>query len=170
VPPDRSVADVSQRSIAVFDIDGVVADVRHRLHHLDQRPKNWDAFFNAAAADPPLATGIELVRELAERHKIVWLTGRPEWLRPTTEAWLSQHELTSESLQMRPNRDHRPATAYKLNALRQLTSTESPISAFIDDDEDVVNAALAAGLPAILADWVPRSPQLRTAQHRLGRT
>ena len=62
--------------LAVFDIDGVVADVRHRLHHLAGRPKDWDGFFDAAADDPPLPTGIALVAELAQRHEIVWLTGR----------------------------------------------------------------------------------------------
>ena len=36
------------RPLAIVDIDGVVADVRHRLHHLDRRPKNWSAFFAAA--------------------------------------------------------------------------------------------------------------------------
>ncbi len=41
--------------LAVFDMDGVVADVRHRLHHL--RRQNWSRFFAAADADPLLAEG-----------------------------------------------------------------------------------------------------------------
>jgi hypothetical protein len=36
------------RPLAVFDLDGVLADVRHRLHFLDRRPKDWDGFFAAA--------------------------------------------------------------------------------------------------------------------------
>ncbi len=31
--------------IAVFDIDGVLADATHRQHHVAGRPKDWDAFF-----------------------------------------------------------------------------------------------------------------------------
>jgi len=31
-------------------IDGVLADVHHRLHHIARRPKDWPAFFAAAHA------------------------------------------------------------------------------------------------------------------------
>jgi len=34
----------------------------------------------------------------------------------------------------------------------------------------VIDAALGAGLPAVLADWVPRDGALRDAQEREGRT
>ena len=40
------------------------------------------------------------------------------------------------------------------------------IAAFVDDDDEVVETALAAGFPAVLADWVPRSETLRDAQER----
>jgi hypothetical protein len=69
--------------LAVFDIDGVVADVRHRLHHLD-RPKSWPAFFAAADQDTVLPEGARLVADLAREHEIVWLTGRRAWLSDTT--------------------------------------------------------------------------------------
>ena len=39
------------RPLAIFDIDGVVADVRHRLHHLESRPKGWDEFFGYGRID-----------------------------------------------------------------------------------------------------------------------
>src|SRR5262245_40046635 len=68
-------------SIAVVDVDGVVADVRHRLHHLNRRPKDWGRFFASAARDPALTEGVELAREYAQTHVLVWLTGRPEHLR-----------------------------------------------------------------------------------------
>ena len=38
--------------LAVFDIDGVLADVRHRVHLVDRRRhRDWDAFFAAAVSD-----------------------------------------------------------------------------------------------------------------------
>src|SRR5438046_4436126 len=82
-----------ERPVAVFDVDGVVADVRHRLHHLSRRPKNWGAFFAAAGRDPVLDAGVQLAREYATGHRLVWLTGRPEHLRPVTEHWLTRHGL-----------------------------------------------------------------------------
>jgi hypothetical protein len=155
-------------TLAVFDIDGVVADVRHRLHHLEARPKDWGGFFRAAGGDPPLAEGLALVADLREHHEIVWVTGRPDWLRATTRRWLGTHGLPDSELFMRPGGDRRPARLYKLGVLRELSNRE--IAAFIDDDREVVDAALTAGYPAVLADWADRAPALREAQDRLGRT
>jgi len=154
-------------TVAVFDIDGVVADVRHRLHHLEGR-RHWHAFFVEAGADPLLAEGAALVAEFAREHEIVWLTGRPEWLRDTTAEWLTGHGLPSGELYLRPNGDYRPAPRYKLGVLRRLA--DRGIAAVVDDDDEVVDAARAAGYPAVLADWVPRGDALRRAQDRDGRT
>lgn len=150
----------------MIDIDGVVADVRHRLHHVHRR--EWHRFFAAADRDPPLAEGAALVADLAERHDIVWLSGRPEWLRQVTVNWLERHRLPRAELHLRPDRDFRPARVFKLGVLATLAPRG--IAAFVDDDVEVVDAALADGYPAVLADWVPRDPDLLDAQEHLGRT
>lgn len=109
--------------------------------------------------------------ELAQRHEIVWLTGRPEWLRRTTADWLKRHGLPGAELHLRPDGDFRPARHYKLDVLHRLAPRS--IRAFVDDDAQVVDAAVAAGFPAVLADWVPRrdvDDVLTEAQERLGRT
>lgn len=158
--------------VAVIDIDGVVADVRHRLHHLQRPgPGRWDAFFRAAARDKLLPEGAALVEDLARTQTIVWLTGRPEHLRAVTEDWLSAHGLPAGRLLMRPNSDRRPAVDYKRSALRRLAAEpDIRITALVDDDNAVIEAARADGLPAVLADWVSRSDILRIAQDRRGRT
>ena len=153
--------------LAVLDIDGVVADVRHRLHHL-RGWRSWEGFFAEADRDPLLREGAELAADLADRHEIVWLSGRPEWLRDITRDWLTRHELPDGELYLRPYHDFRPAPAFKLDVLRQLAPRG--IAALIDDDDEVVQAATAAGYPAALAEWVPRSATLRRAQDREGRT
>jgi phosphoglycolate phosphatase-like HAD superfamily hydrolase len=154
-------------ALAVFDIDGVVADVRHRLHHLERR-RSWNAFFDAADEDTLLPQGAALVADLALRHEIVWLTGRPEWLRETTADWLAEHGLPAGELHLRPQGDYRPAPQYKVDVLRRLAPRA--IAAVIDDDDEVIRAARAAGFPAVLADWLPRNAALRRAQDRDGRT
>lgn len=152
--------------LAVIDIDGVVADVRHRLHHVHRH--QWQRFFAAAHADPVLAEGAGLVADLARGHDIVWLSGRPEWLRPVTVDWLTRHRLPAEEVHLRPDGDYRPARVFKLEVLQTLAPRA--IAAFVDDDREVVDAAVAAGYPAALADWVPKDAGLLDAQERLGRT
>ena len=66
------------RPLAIVDLDGVVADVRHRLHHLTGRRKDWDAFFAAAPDDPPHPEGLAVVQRLEVDHDVIYLTGRPE--------------------------------------------------------------------------------------------
>lgn len=153
----------------MLDIDGVVADVRHRLHHLASRPRDWKAFFAEAAADPPLSVGIDLARRLAGAQDIVWLTGRPERLRRVTRDWLSEQGLPGDPLHMRADGDFRPARETKLAVLVSLAATRT-IALLVDDDPDVVAAVSAAGVPTRLADWVPYDAGLHTAQEREGGT
>jgi phosphoglycolate phosphatase-like HAD superfamily hydrolase len=161
---------LGQVTLAVVDIDGVVADVRHRLHYLRRpaRAHGWSAFFNAAADDALLPEGARLVAELAETHDIVWLSGRPQWLAGVTRDWLLEHGLPADEMHLRGNEDRRPARFYKLGVLARLRPRG--IAAVIDDDAEVIDAALAAGYPAVLVDWVPRTRVLRDAQERAGRT
>jgi hypothetical protein len=154
-------------TVAVFDIDGVIADVRHRLHHIEGRHKDWVQFHESAVDDPALVEGIALVTDLGAKHEVAWLSGRPEWLRSVTDDWLAKHGLPHGEIHLRANGDRRPARLFKLSVLRRLSARS--IAAFIDDDAEVVHAAIAAGYPALLADWVPRASSLREAQDWLGR-
>jgi len=139
---------------AVFDIDGVLADVRHRLHFIATRPKNWRAFFEAATADPPLQVGIDrALAAVVAGLTIVYLTGRPENYRQATQAWLDRFGLPPGALHMRGSNDHRPARATKVAVLREL-SKAGDIGEFVDDDPDVVAAVRAAEFPADHATWM----------------
>ena len=157
------------RAIAVIDIDGVVADVRHRLKYLEQRPKNWRAFFRAAPQDPPLRTGLETVAELATVYEIVYLSGRPEHCRRDTEEWFSRHGLPEGELHLRPHDDFRPARQYKVQVLRRL-SRRAPVAVLVDDDEAVLASAREAGFDVLPATWMGDAPVLQEAQEDEGRT
>ena len=159
----------SGRPIAVIDIDGVVADVRHRVRYLDERPRDWDAFFGAAADDPPLAAGLARVAQLATDHDVVWLTGRPEWLRETTVAWFVRHGLPGGRLIMRRGNDRRPARVVKRAELRRLAAGRT-VAIVLDDDPAVVAALAADGWPVEHVAWVDYAPELGTAQEESGRT
>lgn len=157
------------RPLAVIDIDGVVADVTHRLHHLSSRPKDWGSFFGAAATDPPLVEGVRRVRELLVDHEVVYLTGRPEWLRKVTERWLAAHQISGAALHMRGRGDRRAARETKSELLRELAHGRT-VAIVIDDDPDVVSALTAEGWPVELATWLPHTRTLRDAQEVDGKT
>lgn len=157
------------RPLAVFDIDGVLADVRHRLRHVERRPKNWDAFFDAAVDDPPLAQGVALARASAQDCEVVYVTGRPERCRADTLAWFARHGLPEGTLSMRRGRDFRPARVAKLELLRRLAG-ERTVAVVVDDDEQVCDAYEAAGFRVMRARWMSEEPVLTRAQEDEGRT
>jgi hypothetical protein len=139
---------------AVFDIDGVLADVRHRLHHVQQKPKNWDLFFREMDADAPLDVGISLVHEqVAAGCDIAYLTGRNETYRSMTTTWLADQGLPTGTLLMRPDHDRRPARMYKPEALRKLARTGS-IEIVVDDDLAVIDVLRAQGYSVLHATWM----------------
>lgn len=152
----------------MIDIDGVVADVRHRLRYLRGR-KQWNGFFAAAGDDPLLEVGAALVHDLARTCEIVWLSGRPESLRALTRTWLDGHGLPAGPLFLRAPGDYRPAAVTKLECLRE-QARGATVAAVVDDDPDVVAAVRAAGFPVVLADWVPHEKTLHRAQEESGRT
>lgn len=155
---------------AVIDIDGVLADVGHRLHHLEGPRKDWDGFFGAMDDDSLIDSGRDAVRAAsASGLQIVYLTGRPERYRRQTEAWLRMHGLDLGPVHMRPNRDRRPARVFKVGILRHLAA-QAPIAYLLDDDHEVIQAARSAGFMAHHADGTPMSATLHEAQEDDGRT
>ena len=157
------------RPLAVFDVDGVLADVRHRLHHLESRPKDWDGFFGAAPQDPPLAEGVALCVESAKDCEVVYVTGRPERCRRDTLAWFRAQGLPEGTLSMRNERDRRPARMAKLDLLRRI-ATGRTVAVVVDDDLQVCEAYERAGYRVLRATWMESAPVLEQAQESEGRT
>lgn len=157
------------RPLAIFDIDGVLADVRHRVHHLEGRRKDWGAFFQAAPQDGVHPEGLALALEAARECDIAYVTGRPEWIRAETSAWLEAHGLPAGDLAMRRPGDHRPAARAKLRLLEQVAAGRT-VAVIVDDDLDVCDAYEAAGFAVLRATWAPRSDALHAAQEEDGRT
>lgn len=155
--------------LAVVDIDGVLADVRHRLHHVQRSPKDWDAFFAAAVDDTVLDEGRAVADRLAEDHELVYLSGRPERCRDDTATWLEANDLPTGRLFLRPQGDRRPARVFKLDRLADLASARD-LAVFVDDDPEVCDAARNRGFVVFEATWMEQQPSLYDAQERDGRT
>lgn len=123
-----------------FDIDGVLADATHREHHLASRPKDWDAFFAAAANDPAIETGRTALHSAADRDVVILVSGRPERLRSLTVDWLQRHGFGSPPVYLRADDDRRPAAAVKSEILSALGGPQ--VITEVHDDDPQVCAAL----------------------------
>ncbi|MFI6348530.1 hypothetical protein [Streptomyces sp. NPDC050560] len=159
----------ASRPLALFDLDGTLADTAHRRRFLERRPRDWRGFFDAAPADPALPRGVALLRERAADHEIGYLTGRPERCRADTVAWLARQGLPEGTVWMRRDDDRRPARTTKLEALRRIGRRRT-VGVLVDDDALVCEAARRAGFTVVHADWSAPSGALRDAQERQGRT
>lgn len=89
----------------IFDIDGTIADCKHRLHYIkppaglvhfepgetDWKP-DWDSFYDNCDKDEEIQPVCEVLAALAEAgFDILFVTGRPESCRQKTMAWLKEH-------------------------------------------------------------------------------
>lgn len=161
---------MSEQPYAVIDIDGVLADVRHRLHYLETKPKDWGGFFAGIPDDPALPEGRAVVDRLAVDHELIYLTGRPSATRTETQAWLDRHGFPRARLIMRSTRDRRPARQTKPALLRDLTADGRRVGVVVDDDPLVCDALEQGGWTVLRADWMTRPETLANAQENTGRT
>jgi hypothetical protein len=161
---------VSERPLALIDLDGVLADLRHRLHHIEGADRDWAAFFAGIPDDPVLAEGVAVVERLAADHDVLYLTGRPERSRGDTERWLTRHGLPRGRLLMRRDRDRRPARLTKVELLDRQVAAGRVVGVVVDDDPEVCAAVRRRGWPVLVADWMTRPETLDKAQEDLGAT
>lgn len=132
----------------IFDIDGTIADLTHRLPHIQKQPKDWKAFFAAVSDDVPIIHVIKLAIDLSlAGAEIIYVSGRSDECRAATERWLRRHALPDGRLYMRKEGDHRDDDVIKAELLAELKADGfKPIMAF-DDRNRVVQQWRKNGVP-----------------------
>ncbi len=130
------------RPLAIFDLDGTLALIEHRLHFIATRPKRWDSFFRACVDDAPNPPVIELARTLAlDAGWEVWIwSGRSDVVRRETEAWLATHLGLDLPMRMRRDGDHQADVELKESWLLALPLEDRARLRFIVDDRASVVA------------------------------
>jgi hypothetical protein len=137
-PPDDS-------PLVLVDMDGTLADVSHRVHHVRGRGrKDWPAFFRGMAKDPPNEVVAGWVRNLKPEYTIVILSGRPSNYAGATVEWLRRHRIPFDHLLMRPAGDHRPDHVVKQELMQTLPRER--IAFVIDDRASVCRMWRGQGL------------------------
>jgi phosphoglycolate phosphatase-like HAD superfamily hydrolase len=124
----------------VFDLDGTLADVSHRLHHINGEVQNFTAFEDMCGEDQPIMEMMLVFRALLlDGHHIEIWSGRKERNRRQTEVWLNNfHCVGYRRLRMRPETDDQPDQDLKMSWLHALPYEERPRVVF-DDRQQVVN-------------------------------
>jgi phosphoglycolate phosphatase-like HAD superfamily hydrolase len=135
--------------LIVFDLDGTLANIEHRLHHVRSKPKNWAAFDAGIPNDKVNLPVAEAFHSLsAARNTIVLASGRNERSREATVDWLIDNNLhTWDKLYMRPADDFRGDDIVKREMLDQIISDfgKKPDMVF-DDRPRVVRMWRDAGI------------------------
>src|SRR5262245_33719338 len=102
----------------IFDIDGTLADVSARLHHIKKKPKDWDAFFREIPQDKAIHSMVRLCNILYESGlKIILCSGRNEQYRTDTIEWLVQQGVQYHELILRRTSDRRSDVIVKREML-----------------------------------------------------
>lgn len=104
----------------VCDVDGTLADLTNRLHHIQKEPKDYEMFFEMMVDDEPIWPVINWVTSLAENYMIVLVSGRPAYCWERTMAWMDKYGVPASHLFMRRSGDHRPDTMIKNGILSKL--------------------------------------------------
>jgi hypothetical protein len=127
------------------DIDGTLANIDHRLHHMDRTKgkPNWGKFFAEMDKDTPNKWCVDLIEGLKTQFDIVLCSGRPDNFQEVTRKWLTQIWADSksspiENLFMRRRDDSRQDNIVKEIILDFELKTRYGDLLFVDDRTQVV--------------------------------
>lgn len=143
---------MNRMNLLIVDIDGTIADIGPRLREAGIEPDRSDkvvfqAWLDRVQNDKTLAQDLPVVgmnyllKCLEGLMIIVYLTGRSEKYRATTEAWLDERDFVPGALIMRGNDDWRPAAAYKKQHIEDLLTKHHPYATIAIDDDGAGDCA-----------------------------
>ena len=132
LPP---VEDVKE-TVVIFDIDGTLANMDHRLHFIQGEEKNWDAFFDSMVNDKPIKPMIEVLKAMHKSgFKVLFCTGRPGSHAKETIEWVNHMtgiEFEDSQFYFRPTGDHSPDDKIKEGMLREIQQKYEVLTVFED--------------------------------------
>ncbi len=147
---------------AIFDLDGTLADINHRVHFVRHGNKRWDKFFAECVNDLPINSVIALNHYLTaprklgvfNNPKIIIVSGRSDEVRKESEDWLATHGIIYDQLIMRPAGDYTPDDKLKEAILDKLLAEGHEILFTVDDRQRVVDMWRRRGITCLqCAAW-----------------
>lgn len=134
----------------IFDLDGTLADGKHRLHLLPtvdlHLTDSWNEFNRASKDDPPFQDTIDVCNIMARAGlRVIILTGRSDIVRAETEVWLERNSVLYSELVMRSHSDNRKDIIIKEEFLRNQVGLENIVAAW-DDSPAVIEHLRRLGI------------------------
>lgn len=137
----------------LVDIDGTLADIEHRVHHVQAVEKNWKAFNQEMHKDKLNFWCLDLIKAMQDQNfKVIFITGRGEDTRESTIAWLEKHKVTYAELFMRPLKDRRDDFEVKKEIYQKIISKKYKVSFVVEDRASVVKMWRELGLVCLQCD------------------
>ena len=131
--------------IVIFDIDGTLADVSERIHHLRKQPKDWGAFFDGMAQDKAVRSMVRLCEILySSGVKVILCSGRNEAHRGATVEWLARQGVKYHELLLRGDGDRRSDVVAKREMVAGVDKRK--VLFVVEDRSRVVEMWRAEGL------------------------
>ncbi|MBT3584409.1 MAG: polynucleotide kinase [Halobacteriovoraceae bacterium] len=145
---------MTRKKALLVDLDGTLADVEHRVHHVQGESKDWKQFNEKMGLDALNTWCREIIISFQERgYGVVFLTGRTEDYRGTSEEWLDSHDITYDKLFMRQRGDHRDDWDIKQGIYLEEIKPDFDILFVLEDRLNVVKMWRETGLVCLQCDW-----------------
>lgn len=136
----------------IFDIDGTLANQKHRQHHLDN--KDYDTYYSLVLHDTPIPAVVNLCRDLyflstdygeTTVNDVWFFSGRRDSCKDDTVLWLRSQVLWGEQLNpdhvvMRRTGDFRDDVEVKQEMLNNMLDVDrNRLVCVFDDRQRVVD-------------------------------
>lgn len=159
LPQRYATMHINSQPLYIFDIDGTLCNIEHRLHFLEDKadPDRWDKFYKACVMDTPNHPVLAIMASLHTAGAEIWLfSGRSEAVRDETYDWLDKYthlrrwrlRMKPEMLTMRPVGDYTEDHLLKQKWLYgMLRDDRERLVGIFDDRKRVVDMWRANGVP-----------------------
>lgn len=152
----------------IFDIDGTLADLDHRLHHIANHPKDYIAFYEECDRDAVIQPIADLLCDMHALGRVVLLvSGRTDRVRLKTEQWLNNHGVPFDGLYMRRDGDWRSDTIVKSKILDEIVELGHKVRFVVDDRTSVVKMWRDRGLTCLQCREWQETPKAKKGKLHL---
>jgi len=139
-----------KKKAIIVDLDGTIADIEHRIHHIQKDPPNWKDFHAEVDKDTPIEWCVDLVNKYSGTDTgIIFVTARYEYCREETIKWLKRHDIPSDHIHMRKDDDHRPDIEVKQEIYQQHIEPHYDVLFALEDRPRVCRMWRALGLTVL---------------------